>query len=198
MKNLFLPFLLAAVVLGGIFQSCDNTKTYAERMADERKAINKYIKDQNIKVLTVEEFEKDTVTAENEYVLFPNTGVYMNIVSRGTNLSAKNGDILIARFLEHNLISGDTLSNIKAASPDVFTYRLSGNSAYGQVKYNSGGLLASYYEVATVPAGWLVALPYVGDSAHVKLIVPHKYGHDAAMEYVYPYAYDMRRITIYK
>ena len=34
--------------------------------------------------------------------------------------------------------------------------------------------------------------------AHVKLIVPSKMGHQTAMQYVYPYFYDIRKYQIWK
>jgi hypothetical protein len=42
-----------------------------------------------------------------------------------------------------------------------------------------------------------LALKYVTDRAHVKLIVPSKMGHDASLRYVYPYFYDIRKFQIY-
>ena len=66
--------------------SCKDSDTYADQKERERSAISKYIRDNNIKVISEEEFlAKDTVTdvSKNEYVLFTNTGVYMQIVNRG-------------------------------------------------------------------------------------------------------------------
>jgi len=48
-----------------------------------------------------------------------------------------------------------------------------------------------------VPAGWLVALKYVRDRAHVKLIVPSKMGQQQAMERVYPCYYDIHKFQIW-
>ena len=55
-----------------------------------------------------------------------------------------------------------------------------------------------YYGSTTVPAGWLAALAYIRDGAHVKLIVPHKMGHDRALSNVYPYFYDLRKIQFWR
>ena len=49
----------------------------------------------------------------------------------------------------------------------------------------------------SVPAGWLVALKYVRDRAHVKLIVPSKMGQQQAMERVYPCYYDIHKFQIW-
>ena len=51
MKKLTLFFLsLLALSLG--FQACDNSKTYAEMLEEEKVGINVFIKDRNIKVIS--------------------------------------------------------------------------------------------------------------------------------------------------
>ena len=50
---------------------------------------------------------------------------------------------------------------------------------------------SSYYASTAVPQGWLLALPYLRDNAHVRLIVPSKMGHTSAQQYVTPYFYDI-------
>ena len=43
------------------------------------------------------------------------------------------------------------------------------------------------------PPGWLLALKYVTNYAHVRMIVPSKMGHQSANQYVNPYFYDIRK-----
>lgn len=62
-------------------------------LEDEKNAVNKFIKDKRIQIISQDEFEKnDTVTdlIRNEYVALSD-GVYMQIVDRG---SAENKRIL--------------------------------------------------------------------------------------------------------
>ena len=82
MKKLIFLFL-SVIAAGSLFQACDNSKTYAEMLEDEKNAVNKFIKDSAINVISLEEFERDTITdlSRNEYVAFSN-GVYMQIVDR--------------------------------------------------------------------------------------------------------------------
>ncbi|MDY5434734.1 DUF4827 family protein, partial [Bacteroides pyogenes] len=61
MKKLIF-ILISLWVAGSLFQSCDNTKTYAEMLEEERDAVKKFIKDSAIHVISLEEFEKDTIT----------------------------------------------------------------------------------------------------------------------------------------
>ena len=77
MKNLTL-FFLSLLVCGLAFQACDNTKTYAEMLEEEKDAIKAFIKDNNIRVISQTEFYRNdsiTDTLKNEYVQLA-SGVY--------------------------------------------------------------------------------------------------------------------------
>ena len=192
---------------GGIFQACDDSKTYAEMLEDEKNAVNKFIKDKGIRIISQDEFEKnDTVTNldRNEYVALSD-GVYMQIVDRGsaenkTDTFANNNEICV-RYIEEDIMTRDTTcfnvfleewgdANQLYTNPAVFRYVAEGSYVYGtfiQMDY----YWASYYQSTAVPAGWLLALPFVRNYAHVRLIVPSKVGHSSAQQYVNPYYYDI-------
>ena len=189
-------------------------------LEEERDAVNDYIKKYGIKVISVEEFEQDTITdvSANEYVGFTN-GVYMQIVKRydTTEYASledappfENNNLILTRFVEVDILLNDTTyaSNvcnpIQALNlyPDGFRYTDNGYSIYGQfvaeagLAYFWGYGMGGMYD-ATVPSGWLMALQYIRSGAHVKLIVPSKSGHSTAQQYVYPYFYDIRKFSIY-
>ncbi len=211
MKKLIVLFL-SLLAVGGIFQACDNSKTYAEMLEEEKDAVNAFIKKHNIKVISVNEFEKDTITdvALNEYVLFSN-GVYMQIVNRGSENvedEFKNNNVIVTRFMEVDILENDTTvaSNVNnpygvyyETYPDEFRYTSSGTNVYGLFldSYPTSPRSMYYVYGSAVPAGWLVPLKYVRDGAAVKLIVPSKMGHSTAQQYVYPYFYDIRKFSIY-
>lgn len=199
MKKLTLFFLvLLAFCLG--FQACDNTKTYAEMREEEESAIKDYIKKNNIKVISQSEFyDQDSTTnvENNEYVQLA-SGVYMQIVDKGSDNKAdtvKNNDLILIRFMEYSILDKDTtLSNLNAAETvDEFKYTVTPSSIAGIF---TQGYMYSLYG-SSVPAGWLVPLTYIRDRAHVRLIIPSKMGHKNAMQYVYPYFYDIRKYQIY-
>ena len=77
--------LLALLIAMLLVSSCKDHETYADQKKKERAAINAYIQKQGIKVITESEFLKDTITdvSKKEFVLFDNTGVYMQIVRKG-------------------------------------------------------------------------------------------------------------------
>ena len=51
MKKLVFLFL-SLLTAGGLFQACDNSKTYAEMLEDEKNAVNNFIKDNDIRVIS--------------------------------------------------------------------------------------------------------------------------------------------------
>ncbi len=223
MKKLIFLFL-SLLTAGSLFQACDDSKTYAEMLEDEKNAVNKFIKDNNIRVISLEEFERDTATASkdagggyDEYVAFSN-GVYMQIVDRGGKEKDENGrefinkadtfadnNIICTRYVEKDMMTGKiTCFNVPLEEwmdysdyykfPLTFRYVQNASTVYGIVLsdalnydllWNSNG-----YGTA-IPSGWLIALPYLRNDAHVRLIVPSKMGHTTAQQYVNPYFYDI-------
>lgn len=185
-----------------MFQACDDTKTYAEMLEEEDDGIADFINEHNIKVISQSEFyANDSVTnvEENEFVQLA-SGVYMQIVDKGSDNPAdtvKNNDEVIVRFMEYSILDRDTtVSNLDSPDyVDVFRYTVSGTSTAGI--FLEGYMLNAYMN-STVPAGWLVPLAYVRDRAHVRLIVPSDMGHQTAMQYVYPYYYDIQKYQIWK
>lgn len=185
-----------------MFQACDNSKTYAEMLDEEKDAVNAFIKS-TISVLflrvTLKQNGYKTDTTKNEYVAFSN-GVYMQIVDKGIvtdkpeNDSIKNNNIVAVRSVEHDIKANDTTCfNVVLPGfenypnyytyPDVFRYVDNGTSVAGV--FTEGSMYAKY-GTTDVPPGWLLALKYVTNYAHVRMIVPSKMGHQSANQYVNP------------
>ena len=206
-----------------VFGERSNGKTYAEQKEEERKAIERFIDLQGIKVITESEFlAKDTTTdvSKNEYVLFSESGIYMQIIERGGGEIMPNGrhEVLVRydesriyingtdsltsfpsdhpRYLSQLLSYTDTLTSYNSVrpTPDEMTVQKSGTSIQASF---TNGWMQSDYNSSVVPSGWLVPFNYVktgrkkSDRSHVKLIVPHSEGHITAKNYVYPCLYDL-------
>lgn len=199
MKKLFYLFPLL-LLTGILFHACDDYETYAEMKEKERDAIRAFIKEQNIKEISLAKFyEQDSLTnvEENEYVLFPDNGVYMQIVRKGTGDKMDDGERVdvYSRYMEVNIKSRDTLTGnlYDAANPDVFTLTYENGSYTGS--FTQGYMNSNYG--SSVPSGWLVPMPYINlgrklsDLAKVRLIVPHSQGQSTATQYVYPCFYEI-------
>ncbi|MBR0041684.1 MAG: DUF4827 domain-containing protein [Bacteroides sp.] len=200
-----LPFIFALMAISAIFCACDETKTYAEKMEEEDDAIEAFIRDSSITVISQSEFyANDSVTdvSKNEYVQLA-SGVYMQIVDKGSENLAdtiRPNEVVLVRFSEYSLFDKMvTVSNLETPyMVDEFRYTVTSSSIAGIFSTGTVGAMYYYYGSTTVPAGWLAALAYIRDGAHVKLIVPHKMGHDRALSNVYPYFYDLRKIQFWR
>lgn len=200
-----LPFIFALMAISAIFCACDETKTYAEKMEEEDNAIEAFIRDSSITVISQSEFyANDSVTdvSKNEYVQLA-SGVYMQIVDKGSENLAdtiRPNEVVLVRFSEYSLYDKMvTVSNLENPyMVDEFRYTVTSSSIAGIFSTTTVGAMYYYYGSTTVPAGWLAALAYIRDGAHVKLIVPHKMGHDSALSNVYPYFYDLRKIQFWR
>ena len=202
-----LSMLLLALVGAVVFTSCSDSETYADQKKKERSAINSYIAKNGIKVISEDEFFKDSLTdtTKNEFVLFESSGVYMQIIRKGCGEQIKDGEnaTVLCRFTERNLMT-DSLQ----LSNDIISYASLVDKM--NVKRNSGTFTASFdasssvmysvYRSTSVPSGWLVPLAYIklgrpasenDQIAKVRIIVPHTQGQQYAVQGVYPCLYDI-------
>lgn len=206
MKNI--KFLLILIASAIAFTSCNDTETYSDQKKKERSAINSWIAKQKVKVISEKEFINNnykTDLSQNEFVLFNNTGVYMQIIREGCGEKLKDGETttVLCRFSERNLLT-DTiqLSNeVLDFSSAVDKMTVKNTSGTFTASFIAGSsVMYSIYQTASVPAGWLVPLSYInvgrpanqGDEiAKVRIIVPHTQGHSFASSGVYPCLYDI-------
>ena len=192
-------FFLALMELCIGFQACDDTKTYAEMLEDEDNAIEAFIRDSNITVISQSQFyaqDSTTDPAKNEFVQLA-SGVYMQILDKGVedkSDTVKNNDIILVRFSEYDVLNKYTsYSNLDIVyMVDEFRYVVTSSSIAGIFTGGNYMYSTSSSVNTAVPAGWLVPLEYVRNKAHVKLIVPSKMGGNVGMQNVIPYYYDIK------
>ncbi len=190
---LFLPVLATLLV------ACDDAVTYSEMKEKERDAVNKFVKDNGIKVISYADFiANDTVTdvANNEFVEVDD--VYMQILNNPKDASDARkilpGDTrnMLVRYHEFNIMEGDTISS-NNFMPDADEMRVTNTDGSYSATFTSG-VMASIYGNA-VPTGWLTPLNYLyftrktDNLAEVILIVPHSKGTVTASNQVYPCLY---------
>lgn len=193
----FSGFLLLLVAAALCFHSCDKGKTYGEKVEEERDMIKQFMSDSSFVVLG--SFPSDSVFGSKEFVEYSD-GVYLNVVDYGSERHFKTKDLVTVRFTEINLSTGIKISNMtsdnQGTHPDVFRYTYHSSTwQSGYFVHENGNeypLLMTMYDATAVPAGWLMPLSFLGDGAHVKLIVPHKMGHSDASYYVYPCYYEIK------
>lgn len=192
---LFLPLFILS------FVACEDDVTYSDMKEKEVDAVNRFVKENGIKIISFEQFvENDSTTdvAKNEFVEIDD--VYLQIVNNPKDAAdarkIEDGDTrnLLVRYYEYNIQDGDTISgNLYAAVPDEM--RVENNSGTYSATFTSG-IMASMYG-NNVPTGWLVPLNFLvftrsqKNLAKVNIIVPHSKGTVTAATYVYPCLYQI-------
>lgn len=204
-------FTLCLLSLAMLFASCNKYQTYAEQKDRERNAIEQYIADHHIKVISEKTFSEQNHTtnvADNEYVLLVSSGVYLQIIRQGCGEKIKNGEIVnvLCRFTETNLFTDSVqLSNNTLAYSALFDKMIVMNTqgTYSASFVKGHSLMQRAYGMggnSAVPSGWLVPLPYINigrpvkkddEIAKVKIIVPHAQGQAYATQNVYPCLYEL-------
>lgn len=205
-----ITIILLALVTALTVVSCRDHETYADQKKKEVSAINQFIADSAVNVISETVFfaqGSKTDVDKNQFVLFEASGVYMQIVREGCGEKLKDGETanVLCRFTERNLLLGADsiqLSNETlryAWFPEKMAVKnTSGTFSGSFVKGQS--LMYTAYGSAAVPSGWLVPLAYINlgrpsadgeETALVRLIVPHTQGHEYANLGVYPCLYDI-------
>ena len=202
MRKLLFFNLMTLLVL--VIASCTSSETYADKKNKESNAINQLISDSGFVVISENQFySQDSMTADNEFVLFESSGVYMNIQSIGCGSKIKKNssasviwrwsayDIENAVWKEYMSFFGDYYEKVYVSNTNGTLSAL-----YIDGTYNSDYCYNSSTYTYIVPTGYLVPLLYVNvgrpqsdseDIARVRLIVPHSAGTYYASSYVLPY-----------
>ena len=176
--------LLLFVFAAGLFCSCDDEETYADRREKENQQIQNFLNtgvslaDGNsdtysinvpggINVISESDFAAKGYTTDvsrNEYVLFNSSGVYMQILRKGPGKPLAEGETatVLVRYTEYDIASAYVRStnvlNAYAVMPDVMTC----SNSYGTIQASFlSGVMKNSYDTSTVPAGWLIPLKYI-------------------------------------
>jgi len=216
MKKITYTALLLFSALTMVFgvASCNDYETYADQKKKEKNAINSFITNNDvcgpITVISESQFcaqDSTTNLDKNEYVLFADDGIYMQVISKGegktipemskTFADSTVNKVVLCRFTEYDIESGDTtLYNYGLplwVDKLLVSYSHLSRSYTGS--FTSGIMVES--GISAVPSGWMKPLDYVRLSrdvegaAKVRLIVPHTSGTSNANYSVLPYYYDI-------
>ncbi len=126
MKKIIIVSLISVIAIA-MFSSCNKNKTYAQRLNDEKKTIERFIDQNNITLLT--EYPKDSVFKEKEFFFDTSSGFYYNVIDSGNGRRILGGEEFYIRFKGLRYISSDdttTFSNIYSLQPEILVY---GNSS---------------------------------------------------------------------
>ena len=225
MKTLRISGLWLLVFVCCLFSlsSCEEEQTYAEQKKAEYRAISSFLQNgitvldkelgdtilhvDPINFINEEQFyTQDTTTdvSRNQYVLFPATGIYLQIVRKGAgdrlNLEGDTARLL-CRYKEYNII-GDSLQTRNDNAYYIgMLDEMTVMSHFGTITGTFiQGMMRQNYTSVIVPESWLVPLRYVNigrqtspeqEISKIRMIVPHSVGQSDAVSKVYPCFYEI-------
>jgi hypothetical protein len=156
-----LIFLSAFFLITIIFSSCSNTKTYAERLDEEKTDIAKMIADS----FNVIDFNKDSLyTKVNKHIMKLSDNLYVAILDTGNRKKmAIAGTTVTFRFNGVHVLNDTVkMSNMQYPYPCQFVYQKTSTTYF---LYGSNIVSCE---------GVQKPLEFLGDGARVKLIIPSK------------------------
>lgn len=178
MRKAGLLIVLLMIAIPLFFASCSKTKTYAEKLKAEKKAIERFMDKRGYYL--IKEFPKDSVFPDENAFYRTSEGLYLHIIDKQyapygefAGDSVKMGSRVNVRYKEkiNFMIAPDTFSsNWDNIIPIDFVH---------------GALNDTY-----APKGWDIALDYVGYFGLVRMIVPSIIGTSSDNYSVNPVFYD--------
>ena len=183
-------FLFAMIAFAAVFSfaACNDSETYKDKRDRELDSISSFLRKENIKVISEDEFNRrwndnqrltDTAKNNNEWVLFNSNGIYMQVIDQGCGDYIKKGETadVLVRFDEYNLSYAAEMSNkcltlsnnVPAYSYYVDKMSVTNTSGTftGSFVNPKASLMALTYNSSytgissTVPSGWLIPFSWV-------------------------------------
>lgn len=169
-----------------LFTACNNDQSYADRLNDERNAVNAYLANHRV-VMSIPE---DSVFEVGEnapfYRVDVDGNVYMQVLDAGDrkNDKAKTGAPIYFRYSRYNLLTwyadgtwsiysgNETAMDAMSCSFNYADYTLPSSSQWGY--------------------GLQYPLLFLGVECEVNLIIKSQYGFTGEISYVTPFFYHVR------
>lgn len=183
-KHLYLMAFISTMTLGLTATSCSDSKSYADRLSDENKAINLYLS--NFKVEN--NIPEDSVFICGEdapfYRLDEDGNFFMQVIRPGDRSNKAVDDQLIYfRFTRYNLtyyyVYNELVGEGNADNMDytATSFRFNNTTLSSSTQYGQG---------IQMP------LNYLGIDCEVNIIVKSQYGFTSELAQVTPYLYNVR------
>lgn len=178
LKTIFLPAL--AAVLGIIASSCSDSKSYADLLNEENKAVNLYLANQRVSDVIPEDGNFEVGEDAPFYQLDEDGNVFMQVLSKGDTEKAEEGARVYFRFIRYNL-----------------RYYAPGEKLVGSGNAEDMSTTSMYFiyddfqntNSATYGEGIQMPLKYLGYNCKVNLIVKSQDGWSDEISNVIPFLY---------
>lgn len=174
---------IALALVAFTLSSCQDTKSYSELLTEEEHSVNWYLAQHEV-CLEIPEDGNFIVGENAPYYRMDGDGyVYMQVINKGTDQKAKDGDVVYFRFMRMNLNyyiqngSENWDGNAESAA-DGSTSFVFGNEVYPSTTQYGTGIQ--------------VPMKYLGYDCEVNLIVKSPEGFPDEQAQCIPFLYNIR------
>lgn len=163
--------IFALIGLVSVFSACGGD-TYADKLEAQSKAIDRFIRDNNIEILY--DYPAKHKFAANQFYKDPATGIYIQVIDSGNNEKPTTSpftDIILRYDTIYNMLNNEVEAapNWQTANPMSFTYG-NANTYFNNVDmYDVSYYLLSQACVRPLEFG-------IGNKSAIKLIIPFDNG----------------------
>lgn len=184
-KTLSLSIVIATALLP-VMSSCNDSKSYAERLSDETKAVNYFLCDHKV----INELPEDNNFIEGDdapfYRLDEEGNIYMQVLQSGDreNNMAEDDELLFFRYTRYSLLYYHKYGEMYAEGNSVDV-----NGTAASFRFNNTTLSSS----TIYGSGIQMPLQYLGVDCRVNIIIKSQYGFTSEIAGVCPYYYENLR-----
>lgn len=176
---------IAAIASIALLSSCSDTKSYAERLVDENKAVNLFLSNYRVENSLPEDNNFEVGPDAPYYRLDDEGNIYMQVLRTGDreNNMATDDQLIYFRWTRYNLLYaynyGEEYSEGNAEdmsmNPTYFRFNNTTNSSSTQWG-----------------TGIQMPLNYLGIDCEVNIVIKSQYGVSSEIANVTPYMYNVR------
>ncbi|MDE7386234.1 MAG: DUF4827 domain-containing protein [Muribaculaceae bacterium] len=176
---------IAAIASIALLSSCSDTKSYAERLVDENKAVNLFLSNYRVENSLPEDNNFEVGPEAPYYRLDDEGNIYMQVLRAGDreNNMATDDQLIYFRWTRYNLLYaynyGEEYSEGNAEdmsmNPTYFRFNNTTNSSSTQWG-----------------TGIQMPLNYLGIDCEVNIVIKSQYGVSSEIANVTPYMYNVR------
>lgn len=177
--------VLTMVLLTVLFSSCDKTESYSELLKEEEKACNWFLAQQIVCNEIPEDGEFEIGENAPFYKMDKDGYIYMQVINKGDNQKAKNGDIVYFRFNRSNL---KNMYNSLNPYPEGNSEDLNNEIGNTSFVYGNNRLPST----TQWGSGIQVPLKYIGYNSEVNLVLRSYYGFSVDQSSCLPYIVNIR------
>lgn len=180
-------FFCSMAMAGAVsVMSCNDSKSYAELLTDESKAVNNFLANQNV-ILELPE-DGNFIVGQNApfYRLDEDGNVYMQIIDAGDKEQmAQDDELIYFRFTRYSLYNYNTETGEMSGG-----WGNSDDLSVGSASFRFGNYTLS--SSSQWGSGIQLPLSYVGMESEVNLVIKSQYGLSSEISQVVPFYYNVR------